>query len=267
MAARPSAFLAPLNAPIRDWRERRVWLVGASTGIGAALARRLATAGARLALSARGAEALAAVAKDCPGAVVAPMDVTRPGEFERARDALCAAWGGLDVVILNAGFYRPLSARDLTPASARETLDVNLLGVMDGVAAVLPQFLAQERGALVIVGSVAGYRGLPRAAVYGPSKAALANLAESLYLDLAPKGVSVFLVSPGFVATRLTQQNEFRMPALIEPDEAASEICAGLARGDFEIHFPRRFTGVMKLLRCLPYRLYFPLVRRATGGG
>lgn len=260
-----SRFARPLNAPIRDWRGRRVWLVGASSGIGAALARQLAAAGASLALSARDAARLAEVAADCPGARVVPLDVTRDADIECARDALLAAWGRVDVVILNAGTYRAQRAWELTRASIRETLDVNLLGVMDGVAAVVPALLAQRGGAIAIVGSVAGYCGLPRAAVYGPSKAALVNFGESLYLDLAPQGVSVFLVSPGFVATRLTAQNDFRMPALIQPEEAASEIVAGFARGDFEIHFPRRFTRVMKLLRCLPYRLYFPLVRRATG--
>lgn len=259
-------FLPPLNPPIRDWRGRRVWLVGASSGIGAALARQLADAGAQLALSARDADRLAEVAADCPGGAVLPLDVSRAGDLQRAHDELLAAWGALDVVILNAGTYRPQRAWELTRESVRETLDVNLLGVMDGVAAIVPSLLAQGRGAIVIVGSVAGYCGLPRAAVYGPSKAALVNLAESLYLDLVPKGVSVFLVSPGFVATRLTAQNEFKMPALIQPDEAAAEILGGLARGAFEIHFPRRFTRVMKMVRCLPYRLFFPLVRRATEG-
>lgn len=262
-----STFLKPLNVPIDDWRGRRVWLVGASSGIGAALARQLAAAGAQLALSARDAARLAEVAADCAGARVLPLDVSRDGDLARARDELLAAWGVLDVVVFNAGTYRPQRAWELTPASVRETLDVNLLGVMDGVAAVVPALIAQRSGAIVIVGSVAGYCGLPRAAVYGPSKAALVNLAEALYLDLAPKGVGVFLVSPGFVATRLTAQNAFPMPALIQPDEAAHEIVAGLARGAFEIHFPRRFTRVMKLLRCLPYRFFFPLVRRATGGG
>ncbi|NMG75965.1 SDR family NAD(P)-dependent oxidoreductase [Aromatoleum diolicum] len=259
------AFGRPLNTPVRDWQCRRVWLVGASTGIGAALARRLAEQGARLALSARGREKLDALAAQCPGAHVVPMDVTQPQDYPRVRDEILALWGGVDVVVLNAGTYAPMRAWELTPDLLRHTLDTNLLGVMDGVAAVVPQLLEQGSGALVIVGSVAGYGGLPRAAAYGPSKAALINLAESLYLDLAPRGISVFLVSPGFVATPLTAQNDFRMPALIQPDEAADAIVAGLARGAFEIHFPRRFTCLMKFLRLLPYHLYFPAIRRATG--
>lgn len=256
---------APLNRPITDWRGRRVWLVGASTGIGAALARALAARGARLALSARSRDKLEALAAECAGARVEPMDVTCPADFPRVRDALAQAWGGLDLVIFNAGTYRPLRAWELTPEASRETLLTNLLGPLDGLAAVLPGFLAQGAGGVVLVGSVAGYRGLPKATLYGPSKAALINLAEALYLDLAPRGVSVFLVNPGFVATPLTAHNDFTMPALITPEEAAGHILAGLARGDFEIHFPKRFTRVMKLLGWLPRRLYFPLIHRATG--
>lgn len=259
------AFGAPLNAPIRDWRGRRVWLVGASTGIGAALARRLAEQGAQLALSARSRNKLETLAAQCPGALALPMDVTQPQDYPRVREQILALWGGIDFVVLNAGTYAPLRAWELTPDALRATLDTNLLGVMDGVAATVAQLLEQGSGALAIVGSVAGYGGLPRAAVYGPSKAALINLAESLYLDLAPRGISVFLVSPGFVATPLTAQNDFRMPALIQPEDAADAIIAGFARGDFEIHFPRRFSYAMKCLRLLPYRLYFPLIRRVTG--
>ncbi|NMG28785.1 SDR family NAD(P)-dependent oxidoreductase [Aromatoleum evansii] len=259
-------ILEPLNPPLRDWRGVRVWLVGASTGIGAALARTLAARGARLALSARDEERLVALAADCPGSLPLPMDVTRGvAEFARVRDPVLAAWGGIDVVILNAGTYQPMRAWELEPDAVRTTLAVNLLGVIDGATSVVPTLLAQGRGAIAIVGSVAAYHGLPQAAAYGPSKAALVNFAESLYLDLAPRGVAVHLVSPGFVATRLTAQNRFAMPALIQPEDAAAEIVAGFARGDFETHFPRRFTRIMKLLRILPYRLSFPLVRRATG--
>ncbi|NMF96775.1 SDR family NAD(P)-dependent oxidoreductase [Aromatoleum toluolicum] len=259
-------FLEPLNPPIRDWRGLRVWLVGGSAGIGAALASDLAARGARLALSARDADRLAAVAADCSGSLALTMDVTRGApEYARVRDDLLAAWGGIDLVVLNAGTYRPMRAWELEPEAVRATLDVNLLGVIDGVSSVLPTLLAQECGAIAIVGSVAAYRGLPQAAAYGASKAALVNFAESLYLDLAPRGVAIHLISPGFVATRLTAQNPFTMPALMQPEDAATEIVAGFARGDFETHFPRRFTRLMKLLRVLPYRLYFPLVRRVTG--
>lgn len=256
-----------LNERITDWRGRRVWLVGASTGIGAALARALSARGTRLALSARSREKLEALAVSCPGSMLLPLDVTVAGSLDQAHDALMAEWGGIDLVVLNAGTYRPLHVEELSPTAARETIELNLLGVMDGVSVVAPTLLEQGAGGVAIVGSVAGYAGLPKALVYGASKAALINFAESLYFDLAPRGVSVYLVSPGFVATPLTEQNDFHMPALMQPEQAADAIVAGLAQGRFEIHFPRRFTLWLKLLRLLPYRWFFPLVQRATGGG
>lgn len=260
------AWLKPLNPPIGDWQAQRVWLVGASSGIGAALARALAARGATLGLSARSRNRLEALALDCGAdAVVAPMDVTRPEDFARVRDTLLAIWGGIDLLVLCAGTYRPLRAWELEPGLIRETLDTNLIGAMTGVAAVIPQLMQQGEGAIALVGSVAGYGGLPNASLYGPSKAGLINFAENLHLDLSPKGLGVYLINPGFVVTPLTAQNDFHMPALITAEEAAREIIDGFARGDFEIHFPRRFTRVLKLLKWLPRRWYFPLVRRVTG--
>lgn len=295
-AVRRGGF-APLNTPIREWAGRRVWIVGASSGIGEALALALARRGARLALSARGRERLEAVCAACdaaagagptagdagalanaavepahcaespaPAGVLAlALDLSRAGEIERARDRLLAAWGGIDLVVFNAGTYRPLRAWELTAEAVRETLETNLVGTMSGTAAVLPTLLAQGHGAIALVGSVAGYGGLPKALVYGPSKAALINFAEVLHLDLSPRGIGVFLIDPGFVATPLTAQNDFAMPALQTPAQAAAAIVDGFARGDFEIHFPKRFTRALKLLQLLPRRLYFALIRRATG--
>ncbi|MBL0282688.1 MAG: SDR family NAD(P)-dependent oxidoreductase [Zoogloea sp.] len=256
------AWFRSLNTPISDWQGRRVWIVGASSGIGAALAADLDARGARLALSARSAGRLRDVAEGMRDVMVLPLDVTDAGAFTPAMMQILDAWGGLDLVILNAGTYTPLRAWDLTTDTARQTVHTNLLGVMDGVAAVVPQMLRQQGGAIAIVGSVAGYRGLPRALAYGPSKAALINFAETLYLDLAPEGVSVFIINPGFVATPLSAQNDFDMPALISAEDAARRIVRGFAGGAFEIHFPQRFTRVMKLLRWLPDRLYFSLVSR-----
>lgn len=254
-----------LNPKITDWRGKRVWLVGGSTGIGASLARGLAHAGARLALSARSQTALQTVAADIDGALIEPLDVTDSAAFSPALARINAAWGGVDVVVLNAGTYEPVRAWELNVDSARRVVDVNFMGVVHGVAAVVPQLIAQGAGAVVIVGSVSGYRGLPKALIYGATKSALINFAETLYLDLSPRGVGVFLVSPGFVATPLTAQNEFKMPGLITADQAAQEILHGMARGQFDIHFPKGFTRWLKLLEMLPYRLYFPAVRRMTG--
>jgi len=199
------------------------------------------------------------------GVLALALDLSRAGEIERARDRLLAAWGGIDLVVFNAGTYRPLRAWELTAEAVRETLETNLVGTMSGTAAVLPTLLAQGHGAIALVGSVAGYGGLPKALVYGPSKAALINFAEVLHLDLSPRGIGVFLIDPGFVATPLTAQNDFAMPALQTPEQAAAAIVDGFARGDFEIHFPKRFTRALKLLQLLPRPLYFALIRRATG--
>lgn len=255
-----------LNPPLRDWKGARVWIIGAPSGIGAAVARALLARGARVALSARSAPELERMAAlHGADALALPLDVTDAAAAGRALQCVVDEWGGVDFVLLCAGTHQPLRAWELEAAAARRLVDVNLNGVFNCLPPLIRQMLQQQSGAIGIVSSVAGYRGLPTALAYGATKAALINLAETLYLDLEPRGIGVFLVNPGFVKTPLTDRNTFPMPALIEADEAAQRILEGLARGDFEIHFPRRFTGWLKLLRLLPYRLYFALVRRGTG--
>lgn len=259
-------MLRPLNPPIRDWRRRRVWLVGASSGIGAALAGQLLARGARVALSARSAQPLAAVAAGAPArrSLVVPLDVADPASVAAAHARVLERWGGIDLTIWVAGTYAPMRAARFDLDAAQRTVRVNLEGVLNGLAVLLPELRRERAGGIAIVSSVAGYRGLPKSLVYGPTKAALNNLAESLYLDLNPLGVGVYLINPGFVRTPLTERNDFRMPALIDPHQAASGILRGLAAGRFEIHFPGRFTYAMKALQLLPHRLYFALVRRIT---
>jgi NAD(P)-dependent dehydrogenase (short-subunit alcohol dehydrogenase family) len=254
-----------MRFPAEGWRGRRVWIVGASTGIGAALAKGLLARGANVALSARSADKLDALAGGHEAAWPLPLDATSADALSAAWGAIVERWGGADLVVCMAGTYAPVRAWELTPERARTTVEANLLSAMYVTATVLPRLLEQKNAGIAFVASVAGYRGLPKALVYGPTKAALINFAEVLHLDLAPKGVGVFLVNPGFVETPLTAGNDFRMPALISADEAAAEILVGLDRGRFEIHFPRRFTLWLKLLRCLPYRAYFWLVARTTG--
>lgn len=252
-----------LNRAVSGWSGRRVWLVGASSGIGAATADLLLARGARVAVSARNTEALEN--RFGARALREPLEVSEFGAVQAAAERIFAAWGGLDLVMDFAATYRAARAWQLDPALARATVGVNLVGALNVVAATQRRLIEQGTGGIALVSSVAGYGGLPNSLVYGATKAALINLAETLWLDLAPRGVSVYLVSPGFVETPLTAQNRFRMPALIGADEAAREILRGIERGAFDIHFPRRFTRVMKLLRLLPYPLYFPLVRRFTG--
>jgi short-subunit dehydrogenase len=251
-----------LNVPIRDWRGKRVWLVGASSGIGAALARALVERGARVAVTARSRSALDSLVGTTGLAVVA--DVTRPDTLAAAYERIRAAWYGLDLVVYLAGTYKPQRAWELTVEDARSHVEVNLMGLYNLLPLVLPGLLEQKSGAIAIVSSVAGYRGLPRSLAYGPTKAALINLAEALYLDLAARGVGVFLVNPGFVETPLTAQNTFKMPALISAETAAEEMLRGFARGEFEIHFPKRFTRTLAMLRHLPYSLYFAAIRKGT---
>lgn len=257
----------PLNAPIESWEDRRCWIVGASTGIGAALAAELVSRGARVALSARRASLLEdQVARFGPERAMAlPLDIRDAPALEAAARSIVERWDGLDVLVLMAGDYQPTRAWALDAAAAKATVETNLVGYFNALAAVLPHLVDRGAGTVVIVSSVAGYRGLPKSLVYGATKAALINMAETLYLDLHGKGIGVAVVNPGFVRTPLTAGNDFEMPALIEPAEAAREIVAGLARGAFEIHFPKRFTGWLKLLRLLPYGLYFPAIRRFTG--
>lgn len=252
-----------LNPPLRDWQRQRVWLIGASTGIGRALAERLHALGASVIVSARQADALNDFVGTHPGSLALPLDVTDHAAVQRA--ALQAqADGPLDLVCYCAGHYRAMRATAMDLPDLLRHHEVNTVGALHVLQAVTPGMLARQRGHLGLISSVAGFRGLPQSLAYGPTKAALINLAETLYLDLQPHGLGVSLINPGFVETPLTAHNEFHMPALISPAEAAQAIVEGWAQGAFEIHFPKRFTRMMKLLRLLPYRLYFALVRRLT---
>jgi short-subunit dehydrogenase len=256
---------APLNPPLPAWPDARVWVIGASTGIGAATAKLLLDAGARVALSARSADKLREIAGGSANALVEPLDFTHGAEVTGAWERIRAKWNGVDLVLVVAGTHKEMRAWGLNEKDARELFEVNLHAVVNTTAAVVPGLLGQGHGAIGIVASVAGYRGLPKALIYGASKAAVINFTEALYLDLHPKGLGVYLIMPGFVKTPLTDGNDFTMPHLISAEEAAREIDAGLRAGEFEIHFPRAFTRQLKFLRLLPYRWYFWLVRRATG--
>ena len=249
-----------MNPKITDWSGQRVWLVGASSGIGAALAQQLETRGARLALTARSGDKLATL--QIADAVLLPCDTTDTAALAAARNRLLAAWGGIDVVIYLAGDYQPMRVESFDLAAAEKIIAVNFLGAMRLASVVLPDLPAG--GGIAFVASVSGYRGLPKALAYGPGKAALIHFAECLYLDLSPKNVGVWTINPGFVATQLTAKNDFTMPAIISPEQAALEIIIGFRKGNFEIHFPKRFTCIMKLLALLPYRIYFRLVRLIT---
>ncbi|MDE1943746.1 MAG: SDR family NAD(P)-dependent oxidoreductase [Betaproteobacteria bacterium] len=265
-------FFAPLNPPVAAWPGQRVWIVGASSGIGAETARLLARRGARLALSGRRAETLDALASELATATGSevrslPCDITDAQAVAAGARTLCEAWGDIDLVLVAAGIYdalRPQEFHEGDLPAVRHTLDTNLLGAYHVLAAVLPGFRHRGRGHLAFVSSVAGYNGLPQALAYAPSKAALNNLCEGLYLELQPLGIAVTRICPGFVDTPLIAGGHFPTPALQTPQAAARAIVLGLERGDFEIHFPRYFTSLLKVLQWLPRRLYFFLLRQVT---
>jgi short-subunit dehydrogenase len=254
----------PHNLPIHDWRGKTVWLVGASTGIGRATAHALHAQGAKVIVSARSQAALDTFAAEHPGATVLAMDAADAASVEAAAQTVLKA-GPLDLVLYCAGYYKELRATEFDLASMLRHNQVNYVGALYLLSAVLPHFLARKAGHISLVSSVAGYRGLPQSLAYGPTKAALINLAETLYVDLKDSNISVSLICPGFVETPLTAQNKFTMPGLIKPEKAAEEILRGWAKGEFEIHFPKRFTYFMKALALLPPRLYFPVIRKFTG--
>ena len=254
-----------MNTPIQDWHGKHVWIIGASSGIGAETAKLLLSSGAIVALSARNAAGLQACAAGYPESLILPLDITDHAALMSAQKQLLTQWGQLDLVLIVAGTYHKMRADSFDLAVAQHLLDINLGGPLKCLDVVLPVLLAQKNGGIGIVASVAGLNGLPEALIYGPSKAALINLAEALYLDLHPRGINVYLINPGFVATPLTAGNEFAMPALIAADTAAQAMVRGIERGEFHIHFPKRFTNWLRLLRLLPYRWYFWLVHKVTG--
>lgn len=255
-----------LNPPLQSWTGRVIWLVGASTGIGAACAARLHRQGAQVVVSARNVGSLTAFELAHPGSWALPTDVTDSQSLHDAVAQIVARFGRIDLTLYCAGHYKAMRATAFDLNDALRHQEVNYVGALHWLGAVLPQLLAQASAAtpahLSLVASVAGYRGLPNSLAYGPTKAALINLAETLYLDLRPMGVAVSVVNPGFVATPLTASNHFHMPALLSPDQAAAAMLQGWRRGAFEIHFPKRFTVVLKLLRLLGPRLYFWAIQR-----
>jgi NAD(P)-dependent dehydrogenase (short-subunit alcohol dehydrogenase family) len=253
-----------LNPRITAWRGKRIWLVGGSTGIGRATAEALHALGATVIVSARSAAPLAELSTQCTGLQTIQLDATDEVRVKAVAAQLLDG-GGLDLVMYCAGIYQPLRAQEFNSATMAQHMQVNYMGAVFVTEAVLPSMLAAKRGHLSYVSSVAGFRGLPKSLAYGPTKAAMINMAEALYIDLHDEGLGVSIINPGFVETPLTSQNTFHMPALIKPSQAAIEIIAGWEAGKFEMHFPKRFTSWLKLLRSAPYSVYFKMTRQFTG--
>lgn len=224
------------------------WLIGASEGLGRALAKRLDQEGARLILSARSADRLEELRSELQDARVVPLDVT---DMQAVRNA-AASVGPLDGVVYNAGAYDPMRATDWNSEAALRMSDVNFTGALRVLGEVVPGFVKKGQGDITLVGSLAGYRGLPAAIGYSASKAALVSLAESMRFDLKETGVIVRVVNPGFIKTRLTEKNSFRMPMLMSPEDAAERVLSAMSKRRFRTDFPAPFSWAMRCLEYLP---------------
>ena len=238
---------------MRDFKSKRYWLVGASEGLGRALAVKLSQAGAEVILSARSTERLDALAAELPGpAQVVAMDIAD-------RDSVAQAWGQLgriDGMVFLAGVYWPQSAKAWNGPEVEAMFDINLTGAARVLAHVVPDFVARDQGHIVLTGSLSGFRGLPGAIGYAASKAGLYSLAESLDGDLKDTSVDVQLVNPGFIRTRLTDKNDFTMPFIMDPEPAAQIFFDHMQRGGFARHFPTLFSLVFRLSAFMPHALY-----------
>lgn len=239
-----------------EWAGKRYWLVGASEGLGEALAHKMSAAGVELVLSARSEDKLHDLAEALPGrAKVVTVDVS---DAESIKAAFAAA-GQIDGVVQLAGVYWPFGAKNWDAAQANMMADVNFTGAMRLMGVVVPEFVEQDKGHIVLTGSLSGFRGLPGAAAYTASKAAVMTLAESLYADLHKTNVKVQLVNPGFVRTRLTDKNDFNMPFIMEPEQAAQQVFEHMNTESFKRSFPTLFSWVFRGSQFLPDWLYYRL--------
>ena len=241
------------------------FITGASSGIGAALAGQLTAAGHQVSAVARRQQRLAALSKQLGSFHGFTADVGDAASLSTAIDKVKAKSGAIDVAILNAGIYQPQDGTKIDPQIYANHMTINYLGVVNALAGLVPDMVQARKGHIAIVSSVAGWRGLPKSAAYGPTKAALISLAESLYFDLVPHGLKIQVICPGFVDSEATVVNDFEMPDLISTDSAASAIISGMQGHNFSVNFPKSFTRKMGLLRLLPDRLFFRLVGKQTG--
>lgn len=250
-----------------DFENKKIWVIGCSSGIGEALARELSEQGATLALSARREEKLNELNTELGGKhEVLPLDVSNFEDMQAATKKLKLSWKEIDAVVFMAATYSPGDVFELEYEKVKNVLEVNLLSAFGLSELLLPWMTQQNKGQLVLCASVAGYRGLPTGQPYGATKAALINLAESINCELQAKDskVQVKVINPGFVETPLTDKNDFKMPLIIKPEQAAKAIAKGLLKNKFEIRFPWLFTTIMKLLEMIPYRLYFWLIKKTV---
>ncbi|MBD9573505.1 SDR family NAD(P)-dependent oxidoreductase [Ensifer adhaerens] len=252
------------NHALHETDRRKVaWVTGASSGIGKSLALRLALDGWTVAVSARNSVELDTLARSLENKIHSfPLDVTDREAAENTVRDIEMRLGPISLAVFGAGTYRRDSLSTFDAAAIGEMVGLNIMGTVNCLQAIMPAMTTRRSGRIAVMASVAGYTGLPGAAGYGATKAALINMCEALYPELERQGVQMTIINPGFVDTPLTRQNDFPMPFLISSESAAEYIMRGLERGKFEIAFPWRMKVVLKLLKALPPSLRFALTRR-----
>ena len=240
--------------------QKKIWITGASSGIGKALAEKFASEGWKVAASARRKEILDEMANN-ENIYSYPLDVTNQNQVNDIFTKIINDFGNLDLCVFSSGTYDPKLEQEINVKQNKFVMETNFFGVLYCIKSVEKYFKDRKEGHISIVSSIAAYRGLPNSSGYGPSKAALTNLAESLYFDFKKHNVRISLVSPGFIKTPLTDKNEFPMPFIKSPEFAAEKMFNGLTKGNsFEIHFPKQLTLLLKFLRILPYKIYLFLI-------
>ncbi|MEZ5758671.1 MAG: SDR family NAD(P)-dependent oxidoreductase [Emcibacteraceae bacterium] len=247
----------------RKWKS--AWVVGGSTGLGAALVRKLASNEVLTYVSARNTEALEALKEENPSIIPYPLDVTDPDACAHVLSTVLEANNGLpDLIILNAAIYSPMGVENFNASEISNMMTVNFLGIVNMLSALLPHKRSEKQVTIATITSPSGWRGLPGGIGYGSSKAAVINLIESMKVELDSSGFDLRLVNPGFIKTRLTDKNNFKMPQLMSADDAAVRTLDGLSGTKFDICFPNPFLFYLKLLRILPYSLFFWMMNRIT---
>ena len=244
--------------------QKKIWITGASSGIGKALAEKFASEGWKVAVSARRKQILDEMANN-ENISSHPLDVTNQNQINDVFSKIINEFGSLDLCVFSSGTYDPKLEQEINIKQNKFVMETNFFGVLYCIKSVEKYFKDKKNGHISIVSSIAAYRGLPNSSGYGPSKAALTNLAESLYFDFKKHNVRISLVSPGFIKTPLTDKNEFPMPFIKSPEFAAEKMFNGLTKSKaFEIHFPKALTLLLKFLRVLPYRIYLFLIDKSV---
>lgn len=244
---------------------KNIWITGASTGIGKALAIKFANEGWNVAISARRENLLLDICKVNSNIHSFPLDVTNTENAKAILENIIKKLKSIDLCVFATGIYDPDTEKQINIQKMQEVMNVNFFGTVNCIKAIEKNFKEKKEGHISLISSVSGYGGLPNSSGYGPSKAALINLAESLYFDFKKYNVRVSLISPGFIKTPLTDKNKFKMPFIKSAEFAANKIYKGLVKSNaFEISFPKELTLIMKVFKILPYKMYFYLISKLT---